>query len=59
MYTYLQQALPRVLMHLTQVVKKTWKLVASFIIVYFQNAFFFVKDTHETFESFTFQETLL
>ena len=59
MYTYLQQALPRVLMHPTQVVKKTWKLVASFIIVYFQNAFFFVKDTHETFESFTFQETLL
>ena len=59
MYTYLNKALPRVLMHLTQVVKKTWKLVASFIIVYFQNAFFFVKDTHETFESFTFQETLL
>ena len=59
MYTYLQQALPRGLMHLTQVVKKTWKLVASFIIVYFQNAFFFVKDTHETFKGFTFQETLL
>ena len=59
MYTYLHKALPRVLMHLAQVVKKTWKLVASFIIVYFQNAFFFVKDTHETFESFTFQETLL
>ena len=59
MYTYLNKALPRVLMHLTQVVKKTWKLVASFIIVYFQNAFFFVKDTQETFESFTFQETLL
>ena len=59
MYTYLQQALTRVLIHRTQVVKKKWKLVASFINVYFQNAFFFVKDTHETFESFTFQETLL
>ena len=46
MYTYLQQALTRVLIHRTQVVKKKWKLVASFIIVYFQNAFFFFERTH-------------
>ena len=30
MYTYLQQAPPRVLLHRTQVVKKKWKLRAWF-----------------------------
>ena len=30
MYTYLQQALPRVLIHRTQVVKKEWKLRGRF-----------------------------